>query len=291
MRFAPAAIEAAYRAACELDVTALKPGNVRDGAPFADMTAADFRASASATASILAGAAAEGVTIGTIVRRAIGATRAVVHCNTNLGIVLLAAPLCRAAARGDFSADGVLVELDALTRADAVDVYAAIREAAPGGLGRRADHDVADEPQVTLREAMCAAATDDAIARQYCRGFGDIFTRGVAAWRRGIALFSEERAATSWLYMQFLASFPDSHLVRRRGAAVARAVRARARAIVADYERDAAGADLAATGAGTRWRSALDNWDEELRGNEWNPGTSADLTVASILAAKLAPTV
>ncbi len=54
---------------------------------------------------------------------------------------------------------------------DAREVYAAIRLAAPGGLGRAVEQDVADEPTVTLLEVMRLAADRDDIAREYATGF------------------------------------------------------------------------------------------------------------------------
>ena len=87
-------LERCYLQACELDVAALKPGNVRLGSPAHRMTADDFLRSARASAPVLCAA---GARVGMRVWRAIEETHRVVHCNTNLGIVLLAAPLCRAA--------------------------------------------------------------------------------------------------------------------------------------------------------------------------------------------------
>ncbi len=46
MKFDPSALQAAVRRACELDVNALKPGNVSMDSPGYGMTAADFFASA-----------------------------------------------------------------------------------------------------------------------------------------------------------------------------------------------------------------------------------------------------
>ena len=83
--------------ACLLDVTAAKPGNVHRGADFADTTFLDYAASAVAIGPAMRDAADRGV--GPTVLDAIRATRAVTPCNTNLGIVLLLAPL--AATNGD----------------------------------------------------------------------------------------------------------------------------------------------------------------------------------------------
>src|SRR5206468_5886184 len=74
--------------------------------------------------------------------------------------------------------------LDATTVDDAREVYAAIRRAAPGGLGRVEAQDVANEPDVTLLEAMRLAAGRDGIAREYATAFEVTFGTGVPALDR-----------------------------------------------------------------------------------------------------------
>src|SRR5213078_2422118 len=102
--------------------------------------------------------------------------------NTNLGIVLLLAPLARAIAIDsavDRIRDSLRRVLDNTTVAYAREVYAAIRCALPGGLGRAPEQDVAGEPTATLVEAMRLAADRDAIAREYATAFAITF--GMAA--------------------------------------------------------------------------------------------------------------
>src|SRR4051795_7320508 len=77
--------------ACLMEVTARKPGNVHRGADFPDLHFLDFLLSAAAIAGPLDRAAAEGV--GTAVLAAVQSTRRVVSTNTNLGMILLLAPL------------------------------------------------------------------------------------------------------------------------------------------------------------------------------------------------------
>jgi triphosphoribosyl-dephospho-CoA synthase len=263
-----------FRSACAIDVRALKPGNVRVDSPAHDVSANDFLVSAEACAPALCEPRAR---IGRRIRRAIEATRGVVASNTNLGIVLLAAPICRAAETDfDFRA-GVERELAALDREDAVQAYAGIRLANPGGLGESPRHDVREQPNVTLLEAMREAALRDSIARQYAAGFRDIFDLGVSTWHAGLVrLGTEERVATL-VFLEFLAAFPDSHIQRKLGAAAAQAVTVRAIEFLRRLQES--------------WSAALEaellEWDRDLRHDRINPGTSADLTVASILAAKL----
>lgn len=91
-----AAIAAAAQLACLLEASAPKPGNVSPGRHFADTRYEHFLASAAAIGGPLAGAAAR--PIGETIRLAIEATARFTRANTNLGIVLLLAPLARAAA-------------------------------------------------------------------------------------------------------------------------------------------------------------------------------------------------
>src|SRR5688500_9340650 len=81
--------------ACLWEVMAPKAGNVHRGADFDDLTLADFATSAVAIGPAMQ-AAADGERLGRVVLSAIEATRAVTQTNTNLGIVLLLAPLARA---------------------------------------------------------------------------------------------------------------------------------------------------------------------------------------------------
>ncbi len=87
---------AAFGAACRAELQALKPGNVHVHAPGHGMTVEDFERSAEAAAPWVA---APGLGVGERVLRAVESTRAACGQNTNLGILLLAAPLAAAAER------------------------------------------------------------------------------------------------------------------------------------------------------------------------------------------------
>ncbi len=87
---APATIAEAYLAACRAELAAIKPGNVHVHAAGHRMSVADFEASAALSAPPLT---APGARVGARIEAAVAATRAGVGQNTNLGIVLLCAPL------------------------------------------------------------------------------------------------------------------------------------------------------------------------------------------------------
>jgi triphosphoribosyl-dephospho-CoA synthase len=275
----PARIAAAFVAACRDELDAPKPGNVHVFADGHRMMAAEFVRSAEAAAAPLT---ASGTRVGLRILRAVEATRAAVGTNTNLGIVLLCAPLAAAAeaAQRGFglglrtAVSGVLDRLDV---EDATLAFKAIALAAPGGLGEVARHDVRRPATVTLAQAMAEAADRDRIAHQFSSDFADIFDRGMT-WRD---IASARRLDAQWVtlavYLGFLATFPDSHVVRKYGATVADDLCRTA----AEFERRLRSQDPASL------LGDLLAWDRSLKQRAINPGTSADLTVATLFAHRL----
>ncbi|MBX7103903.1 MAG: triphosphoribosyl-dephospho-CoA synthase [Gemmataceae bacterium] len=194
--------------ACILEAVARKPGNVHRLQDFPDLTLVDLLLSAAAIAPEID--RAETRSVGQTVLACIEATRRVVSTNTNLGIVLLFAPM---AAGPDIES-----AMANLTVADCRDVYSAIRLANPGGLGRVPRQDVADEPEVTLLEAMRLASDRDLIARQYATGFEDVIA---GAERLRASRGQAPEAAVVELQQFFLRRHPDSLIARKRGLAEA----------------------------------------------------------------------
>src|SRR5262249_28853130 len=89
--------------ACVWEATARKPGNVHRFRDFADTTYLDFLASAAAIAPVL-GEAPDHL-VGATICESVRLSRGVVATNTNLGIVLLFAPLAKARRHPDFRGD------------------------------------------------------------------------------------------------------------------------------------------------------------------------------------------
>lgn len=267
-------IGAAAQLACLLEVSAPKPGNVSPGRAFADTRYEDFLASAAAIGGPLSGAGTRPV--GETIRLAIDATAVWTRSNTNLGIVLLLAPLARTASvrpAGTPLREALLGVLESTTVEDAREVYAAIRQAAPGGLGRADAQDVAGDPTVTLLEAMRLAADRDTIAREYVSGFEITFNTGVPALTRARCDHLSWDDAIVETYLMLLSAIPDTHIARRGGAALSADVSRRAKNVLA------AGGVRSARG-----RQEIDAFDRALRedGHVANPGTTADLTAAAI---------
>jgi triphosphoribosyl-dephospho-CoA synthase len=269
-------VAAAYIEACLAELDAPKPGNVHRFAPGHRMEVEDFVRSAEASAAPIA---SRGARVGTRVRAAVDATLKAVGQNTNLGIILLCAPLAAAAEARDAPLRPALARvLDGLDLSDAADVFSAIAAANPGGLGRAPRHDVNAPPIVTLREAMAEAAGRDRIARQYVTSYEDIFSLGLPALAAARRRHIDARWSTLAVYLTFLAALPDTHIGRKFDAATAEAVRREA----ADW-RDA----FAAARDPDELHDSLLDWDAALKSRGINPGTSADLTVATVFASNL----
>ncbi len=269
--FRASEVAQAAQAACLLEVSAPKPGNVNRYADFADARYEDFLLSAVAIGPAFLQAGR--VSVGRTIYRAIRDTRRWVHTNTNLGIVLLLAPLAKAALQPGPLRENLSRVLAGLTVEDARLAYAAIRLARPGGLGQVAEGDVAEEVHLTLREAMALARERDAIAREYVTDFAITFEIGYPALREAWNAARSPASAVVETYLQILARVPDTLIARKRGLEIALEVSRRA---------------LAALEAGgvrtSEGRRAISELDQFLRdeSHTLNPGTTADLTTAAL---------
>lgn len=256
------------------EINALKPGNVHRLAGGHGMRYEDFLASARISAPILCN---PGHSLGERCLGAIQATMNAVGMNTNLGMVLLFAPIICAVQHGGMReslAPAIGEVIASAQQADVSRIFAAIALANPGGLGQVPAHDVHAEPDCTLLEAMSAASDRDRIARQYVTACGDLFKVGLPILERYSTGGNGVEWATVRCYLRFLASFPDSHIQRKHGAQVAEQVSQRAEAALTEFEQH--------KDPGTM-TSQLLGLDREWKDAGINPGTSADLTAASLL--------
>ena len=269
-------IAGAFKAACRDELEAPKPGNVHLFADGHNMTAADFLASAEAAAGPLS---TPGARVGARILGAVEATFAAVGTNTNLGIILLCAPLAAAAESDTVDLRMALAKvLDHLDEEDAALAFRAIARAAPGGLGRTTVDDVHDPARVTLKKAMVEAAERDRIAHQYVSAFSDVFDVGLPLLEEVQPPAADAKWATLRVFLTFLAAFPDTHIFRKYGAPTAEAVRETATHFRARLMGRAPNDELIAD---------LLFWDSDLKARHINPGTSADLTVATLFAHRL----
>jgi triphosphoribosyl-dephospho-CoA synthase len=249
--------------ACIWEATARKPGNVHRYCDFADSSYTDFLLSAAAIAPVMTTACQRRV--GATILDAVRATRRVTGTNTNLGIVLLLAPLATVAPETELRS-GVERVLDGLDVEDARLTYEAIRLASPGGLGDAPEQDVREEPTQTLRQVMALAAERDLIARQYANGFAEVFEEGAPAVLAGLERTGSIEGAIIHAHLHLMAHHPDTLIARKSGRAEAEEAARRAREVL-----DAGSTEL----------KRFDGW-LRAEGHARNPGATADLLAACL---------
>jgi len=260
--------------ACVWEVCAPKPGNVNRARDFSDSSLEDFLLSAIAIGPAFRNASRSGV--GRIIRQAVSDTRRFVRSNTNLGMILLLAPLVKAcldAPAPDKIRQRLRGILKALSVEDARLAYSAIRLAHPGGMSRVSTADIAEEPKITLLEAMALAQDRDSIAREYATGFAITFGIGLPAMKNALSGGADFSGAIVQAHLTILSRIPDTLIARKKGMETARQISKSAKNILRQ------GGIFTPEG-----RKSLESLDGALRDREHqlNPGATADLTTAAI---------
>ena len=273
-----ASLEAQVYDCFSCDIDALKPGNVGRHGSGHGMDYAHFIRSAEVVTPILCDPRSG---LGRRILASVEATRAAVHCNTNLGMILLAAPIIRVYQEHGLQRDfrgAVTATLKSLGRQDAQDIFAAIRLANPGGLGKTDRYDVNSCPEIDVYSAMQAARERDLVALQYANGYREVVDMGLKCLQNRHDRWNNVEWAVVACYLMYMASFPDSHIRRKYGVKTAEQIRGKVGPVLErfmDYDdpEDA--------------REELMVFDRELKAAGLNPGACADLTLASLLLFRL----
>jgi triphosphoribosyl-dephospho-CoA synthase len=243
------------------------------------MSLEDFITSANVSAEPLT---APELGLGARIYKAVAATHEAVGCNTNLGILMLCAPLIQAVYElnqyaGSFH-DTLCKSLLDVDAKEMAWLFKAIRLAAPGGLGKSEKHDVSQTPSADLIEVMTHAADRDQIARQYVTGFSDLFDFALPLLRNYQARWHSKEWATTALFLSLLAHFPDTHIRRKSGLYKAVAISLHATELLNGMFQ----AELP-----EHYQLRLLQADNEFKREGVNPGTSADFTVATLFLSHL----
>ena len=260
--------------ACTTEVAAPKPGNVNNFSDGHGMSIQQFVDSAHAIGPILSNPK---LSIGEMILSAVRATRDVAGCNTNLGIIILFAPLCKAIQQTeqiDQLPEQLAVILDKLDINDAKKAYQAIRLAQAGGLGQSDQQDIDSDPTVTLKQAMYMAKDRDNIALQYSNNYQQIFQTSLVNLTKMINSGESVEWAISFAYLKLLASMPDSLICRKQGLECAKKVKKKAEYIVKKVNKNKSLSQL---------ETDIILWDKELKQKAINPGTTADMAAATLL--------
>jgi len=265
-----------YQQACLLELKAIKPGNVGYHADGHGMKVEQFEISAKESSK---GLFANSSCVGERIYNAVSNTNTAVGENTNLGIILLCAPIVEALNTSiDVNQLRYLLKnvLSNLSIEDAEFAYKAIQLAMPGGMGEVAEQDVSHAPSVTLLEAMKMSALNDRIAYQYAHQYEDIFVHNLPIYQSYLEKWGSSQWATTALFLSQWLRVPDTLIIRKKGLLKAREI--------SDMIAPLASRVLASEDP-TDYVSDLLSLDSELKQSGINPGTTADITVATLFVA------
>jgi triphosphoribosyl-dephospho-CoA synthase len=276
--------------AITLEASAKKLGNVHPQASFSDMCHEDFLRSAIAISPCFDQRGK--LSVGKLVYESVSATQASVKVNTNLGTLLLLAPVAMAARPGrnalspqsHFSEtitnlrERTAIVVDRLTAEDSRAIYAAIRLSAPGGLGKTDKLDVHQaEAPPKLVDAMRVVEDIDQVAKTYCTRFHFLFDEVVPALKQALEHCGDTSEGIRLFQLRWLARFGDSLVHRKLGEHENRLLQKKAIRLLKIFESE----NQQMTDRFEKNWQALDKWMRE-EGHRRNPGTTADLIAAGL---------
>ena len=266
-------IRDAYLYACHKDIEAIKPGNVNINSPHHDTTASDYLISSINSGSELF---YDSYSLGDRILNAIVATKKETSMNTNLGIVLLCAPIAHALLNYKEMSlkEAITKTIDNATSDDTVKICEAINIANPGGLGDVLDYDTKSMPAVKLREIMSYSAQYDRISYQYHNNYQDILDFIIPSLNKNMIKYKSSDISISMTYLQILGKIPDSHISRKLGEEIAKKTSNHVNDLLKIQDKDCSQGYLV---------KQLNDLDYEYKKKGINPGTTADLLVASLM--------
>ncbi len=274
-----------------------KPGNVHRNRNYDDMVFEDFIISGVVIGNTMEEAALHSKSIenlsdanlGKYIFDAVSETDRWIANNTNLGIMMMCVPIAAAASiSDDFSQiqENVGRLMDATTVEDAVNLYDAISLADAGGMGDQEEFDVMSEKakdelranNQTMYDVLKISAGWDRLALELTSKMPVSFGIGYPTFSKFIDNCDDVDAinkATVLTFMTLLSEIPDTLISRKYGDEVAEEVSKKAKELLEFKDSD-------------DFVDRLLEFDDYLYENKYNPGTTADLTAASIFISYLA---
>ena len=270
-------LKSAYLFSCKKDIELIKPGNVNLLSSHKDTKAQDYLDSAILSSKELFN---QNYSLGKRILESVNVTRSQVNVNTNLGIILLCAPVIQSYI--DFNnldlREGIKKTLSTTSIKDTHDLCAAINISSPGGLGDSDMYDTASYPNASIKQIMDYSQEYDRISYQYSHNFSDIFDFIIPKLELLNQRYESLDISLSLLFIEILAKIPDSHISRKFGDKIAKKTSNNAYDLLKILDREYDPDYLA---------KALNNLDYEYKKKGINPGTTADLLVASLMIYKI----
>ena len=261
---------------CDTEIKSLKPGNVHKYSEGHGMNLKDFLKSSLIISKCLT---KNNLDLGKKILISVNEIQNKIKKNTNLGIILMLSPIATIVQEeGVISKEELLKKIKSLIKKqnikNSIPIFKAISLTSPGGLGFSKKYDVNEPPNTNLYKAMEFAKKKDLIARQYCNGFEDIYKIGIPAYKKFYNKWGKVNWALTGVYLTFLKKFNDSHIVRNKGNKIATSIKKEAKKYYFFLKRNK---NL------TKIKKKLLIFDKKLKSKKINPGTTADLTVATLL--------
>lgn len=265
-----------------------KPGNVHRTRDYDDMVFEDFIISGIVIGDTVREACSdvdvENPRLGKYILEAVAETDRWIKNNTNLGIMMMTIPIAVAAAiSDDFNAIRPnVVKLMANTSVDdACDLYDAINIADAGGMGDQDEYDVASDNaknelrqnNQTMYDVLKISAPWDMLGREMTSDMPVVFEMGFPTYNELIKEKSLNDACVL-TFLTILSQVPDTLISRKYGEDDALKVSMMTR-------------DLLNLKDESDFGEKVKEFDEYLYKNDYNPGTTADLTAASIFVSYL----
>ncbi len=265
-----------------------KPGNVHRTRNYEDMVFEDFIISGIVIGDTIREATKnvniENPCLGKYILNAVKETDNWIKNNTNLGIVMMIIPIaCATAISNNFNEirPNIVKLMKSTSVEDACDLYDAINIADAGGMGNQDEYDVASTNakeelkanKQTMWDVLKISAPWDRLANEMTSDMPVVFEIGYPTYYN---LIKENSLNKSCIltFLTILSEIPDTLISRKYGAKKASEISNQARQLL-KYQND------------DDFKDKLKEFDDYLYENKFNPGTTADLTAASIFVTYL----
>lgn len=266
-----------------------KPGNVHRTRDFDDMVFEDFIISGIVIGDVITDLAEKTqenrdnlseIGLGRHILDAVSETNKWVLNNTNLGIVMMTSVLASAASISDNIKElrlNVEKVMNATTVQDALDLYDAINLASAGGMGSQSEYDVNSDSakqelianSQTMFDVLKISAGWDDLAGEMTTGMPIVFSLGYPTYEKYRNTDSMNYASVL-TFLTILSKIPDTLICRKYGKELGEKVSAHVAQVLEHEGED-------------DFHDRIVQLDNELFESHENPGTSADLTAASIM--------
>jgi triphosphoribosyl-dephospho-CoA synthase len=265
-----------------------KPGNVHRTRDFVDMEFEDFIISGIVIGDTIREACSDvdvkNPMLGKYILQAVAETDRWIKNNTNLGIVMMTTPIAVAAAISESFDDireNVKLLMSNTSVDDACDLYDAINIADAGGMGDQDEYDVASDNaknelrqnNQTMYDVLKISAPWDMLAREMTGDMPAVFEIGYPKYHE-LRQSKSQNDACVLTFLTILSHVPDTLISRKYGSDEAMKISLMTR-------------DLLNIKDEPDFKDRLREFDDYLFKNKYNPGTTADLTAASIFVSYL----